>query len=60
MEDYKELNSQISFCSEYPYFECSYLEETYREYDTGYREYECELGFCCEKCPYEFKYKVVE
>lgn len=60
MEEYKETNSQTEPCSEYPYFDCPYLEETYREHDTGYREFDCTLGFYCERCPYEFKYKVVE
>ena len=60
MEGYKQVNSQTSSCSEPPYFECPYLEETYKEYDTGYCEYECDFGYCCERCPYEFNYKIIE
>ena len=55
-----------------PYWEqCPHCEETYYEYDTGYREYECVLikelcegvhdfknMFGCSMCPLAFKYTV--
>ena len=39
---------------------CEYLEETYKEWDTGYTEYGCTLfeEGCVELCPLSFKYKV--
>lgn len=40
---------------------CKYSTETYREWDTGYAEYECELtGEECDEefCPLMFKYKI--
>lgn len=44
------------------YENCEYCVETYKEWDTGYTEYGCELigGECCEYCPLSFKYKVEE
>lgn len=39
---------------------CEYLECIYEERDTGYREYECELGFTCNRCPFDIKYSVEE
>lgn len=51
--------------------QCPHSEETYYEYDTGYREYDCALikQFCegipdfknifdCSICPLAFKYTV--
>lgn len=50
---------------------CPYIECSYYEYDTGYREYECQLWKkkdgsyynCCggdinNGCPLSFKYKI--
>lgn len=39
---------------------CEYCEETYKEWDTGYAEYGCNLfgGECTENCPLTFKYKI--
>ncbi len=48
---------------------CPYREETFREYDTGYREYGCSLfnkdvsdscegGYLETGCPLSFKYEV--
>lgn len=50
---------------------CPYQEETYYEYETGYREYGCSLlgkavsnncvgGYEDNGCPLSFKYKVEE
>ncbi len=50
---------------------CPYQEETYCEYDTGYREYGCSLlnkdardscvgGYLDAGCPLSFKYRVEE
>lgn len=45
--------------------DCPYVEISYEEYDTGYKEYECSLlnSECCggdldNGCPLSFKYKV--
>lgn len=46
-----------------PYWEdCEYLECTYAEWDTGYREYECTLigDNGCDNCPLKIKYTVTD
>jgi hypothetical protein len=42
--------------------ECEYLEVTYEEWDTGYKEYDCTfIGEPCpECCPFWCKYTVEE
>ena len=56
---------------EHDWEQCPYCEESYYEYDTGYREYDCKLisqlcgrSYNCEggeidsACPLAFKYTV--
>ena len=45
--------------------QCPYCYESYYEYDTGYREYECEIDkkICCGGsigygCPLSFRYEI--
>lgn len=38
---------------------CEYLKLIYEEYDTGYKEYDCEFCFG-SGCPFKFKYEVVK
>ena len=47
--------------------QCPYCYESYHEYDTGYREYECKIDrkFCCggsieDGCPLSFRYEISE
>ena len=43
--------------------ECEYIECTYEEWDTGYKEFECTLlgvDCLCERCPLCFKYYINE